>query len=227
MEMIAFVKRYSHGLWALFYLFFIYLPWFSFLEKNVTRNYHLIHMAADDLIPFNEYFIVPYLLWFPYVFGIILFLVFTDKEGYWKLFTFLAAGMTLFLVISSFYPNGCQLRPTVLPRDNVFTQMVLRLYNSDTSTNILPSIHVYNSLGVHIAVAGYKEGSGSRFDKIMRTGSLTLCTLIILSTMFIKQHSVFDVIAALLMATVMYFIVYILDFRTIRARLMVFRKKIN
>ena len=50
--MIEKLKRYSH-IWILSYAF-IYLPWFSYLEKTVTRDYYVIHTALDDLIPFSE-----------------------------------------------------------------------------------------------------------------------------------------------------------------------------
>lgn len=76
--MIEKLKRYSH-IWILSYAF-IYLPWFSYLEKTVTRDYYVIHTALDDLIPFSEYFIVPYLLWFVYVAGTILFFFFKNKQ---------------------------------------------------------------------------------------------------------------------------------------------------
>ena len=39
-------------------------------------------------------------------------------------------------------------------------------------------------------------------------GSLILCVSIVLSTMFIKQHSVFDVLTALVLAGIMYTLVY-------------------
>ena len=211
-DMIAFLKRYSHGLWALAYLFLIYLPWFSFLEINVTGNYHLIHMAIDDLLPFNELFVVPYLLWFPYVFGVILWFVFNNKSDFWKLFIFLASGMTIFLIVSTLYPNGCNLRPLVFPRDNVFTHLVLWLYSSDTNTNIFPSIHVYNSLGVHFGISNSKMFSKNKRVRII---SLIMCTLIIVSTMCLKQHSIFDVLTAFLLATVMYFLVYVLDLESL------------
>ena len=213
--MVAFVKRYSHGLWALAYLIFIYLPWFSFLERNVTGNYHLIHMAVDDFLPFNEIFVIPYLLWFPYVLGVILWFVFNNKGDFWKLFIFLASGMTIFLVVSTVYPNGCDLRPSVFPRDNVCTQLVLRLYNSDTNTNIFPSIHVYNSLGVHFGIVNSKM---FQKNQRVRTISLIMCTLIIVSTMCLKQHSTFDVLTAFLLATVMYFLVYVLDIETLSVK---------
>ena len=45
--------------------------------------------------------------------------------------------------------------------------------------------------------------------KHVQHASLVLCVLIILSTMFIKQHSVFDVSTAFMLAFVMYNVVYI------------------
>lgn len=59
------MKKYGH-VWILSYGL-IYLPWFTALQQNVGKPYHVMHTALDDLIPFNEYFIVPYLLWFLYV----------------------------------------------------------------------------------------------------------------------------------------------------------------
>ena len=57
-----FILRYRHA-WVLLYSF-IYMPWFCYLEKHRFSHYYLIHSPLDDYIPFVEYFIVPYLLWF-------------------------------------------------------------------------------------------------------------------------------------------------------------------
>ena len=80
------------------------------------------------------------------------------------------------------------------------------LYSTDTPTNLFPSIHVYNSLGIHFAVM---HSSYFKDKKHVQHASLVLCVLIILSTMFIKQHSVFDVSTAFMLAFVMYNVVYI------------------
>ena len=61
----AFIEKNKHGLLLLY--FAIYLPWFAHLEKTVTTHFHVIHVALDDYIPFCEYFIIPYLLWFAYI----------------------------------------------------------------------------------------------------------------------------------------------------------------
>ena len=182
----------------------IYLVWFGHLERTI-KHYKIIHVALDDHIPFCEIFIIPYLLWFAYVAVTVMYFFFRDKDGYFKCCAFLFTGMTVFLLISTLWPNGHHLRPFTMPRDNIFTRMVALLYQTDTPTNLWPSIHVYNSLGCHFAIAKsrhFEKHKGIRF------ASLVLCSSIIMSTMFIKQHSAFDVMTAFIMAAVMYLIVY-------------------
>lgn len=201
-------RDYRHAIPLIVYGI-IYLSWFCYLEQTVTKNYTVIHMAIDDYIPFCEVFVIPYFLWFAYVAAVVLFFLFKDKEDYYKVCTFLATGMTLFLVISTLFPNGHHLRPFVMPRDNIFTRMVASLYQTDTATNLWPSIHVYNSLGAHFAIVKSKHFENK---KGVKCASFLLATSIILSTMFIKQHSVFDVLTAFGLAAVMYVVVYKHDF---------------
>ena len=114
--------------------------------------------------------------------------------------------MTIFLIICTVFPNALNLRPTVFPRDNVFTDMVKVLYKTDTPTNVLPSIHVFNSIGVSIAISHSNDLKKHRWIQI---SAYILAVLIILSTMFLKQHSVTDVIAAVTMACIIYPFVYV------------------
>ena len=146
----AFLRKYSH-VWILSYGL-IYLTWFCDLERTVTRNYHVMHVAMDDYIPFNEYFIVPYLMWFLYVAVTILYFLFTNKEDYYRLCLFLFSGMTISLIICTFFLNGTDFRPALDPDKNIFTAAVAALYRTDTPTNVFPSVHVYNSIGAHIAI---------------------------------------------------------------------------
>lgn len=199
--------NYRHAIPLLIYTA-IYLAWFCYLEKTVTKNYTVIHMGIDDYIPFCELFIIPYFLWFAYVAVVVVYFLFKDKEDYYKTCIFLATGMTIFLIISTLWPNGHHLRPFVMPRDNIFTQMVAGLYKTDTATNLWPSIHVYNSLGAHFAIAKSKHFENKKGIKI---ASFILATSIILATMFLKQHSVFDVLTAFALAAVMYVVVYKYD----------------
>ena len=47
------IRKYGH-VWMLSYAF-IYIPWFTRLQENINKPYHVMHTALDDLIPFNEY----------------------------------------------------------------------------------------------------------------------------------------------------------------------------
>ena len=94
-----FFHKYKHGLLQLYFL--IYFPWFHWLEKTVTSHFHTIHMEIDDMIPFIEYFIVPYFLWFAYVAFAIFYFFFKNKSEYYRLCAFLFIGMTVFLIIST------------------------------------------------------------------------------------------------------------------------------
>ena len=188
---------------ALLYFLF-YMVWFLYIENHTFPHYAVIHTVADDYIPFREIFVIPYCLWFLYVsLSIAFFMVALDLEDYYKEFLFLATGMTIFLVISTVFPNAQHLRPTAMPRDNIFSSMVMMIYSHDTPTNLWPSIHVYNSIGVMIAIHHSK-----RFGAIGKTISDVIGVSIILSTLFIKQHSVFDVLTAIIMATICYILFY-------------------
>lgn len=207
-------EKYRHGLLMLGYAC-IYLPWFIYLERTVTKRYHVIHMDLDDLIPFNEYFIVPYLLWFGYVAAVLLFTFFKDKGDYYRMCGFMFTGMTVFLIVSTVFPNGHHLRPAAFAQENIFTALVAQLYSTDTPTNLFPSIHVYNSIAAHLAVM---HSESLRSKRWISAGSFLLCVSIILSTVFLKQHSIFDMITAFMLAGLMYPLVYRIDYAAIRAK---------
>jgi len=196
-------KKYGH-VWIMGYAL-IYLPWFFYLEQTVTSNYTVMHVALDDYIPFNEYFIVPYLLWFMYVAGAVVYFFFTDKHHYYRLCTFLFIGMTITMVVCTFFPNGTDLRVAVDPDKNLCSRLVVMVQAADTPTNVFPSIHAYNSIGVHSAVM---SSAWLREKKGIRIVSLIFMAAVCMSTVFLKQHSVIDVVAAFILGYVMYPLVY-------------------
>lgn len=178
-----------------------------------------MHTRLDDYIPFNEYFVIPYLLWFVYVAGAVLYFFFTSRQEYYRLCTFLFTGMTLSLMICTFFPNGTDLRMPVDSQKNICSFFVSLIHAADTSTNVFPSIHVYNSLGVHAAVMNSLVLQNRHG---VRRLSFFLMIAICLSTMFLKQHSVTDVIGAMLLAYLIYAFVYGEDYagsrRTVRRK---------
>lgn len=212
--------RYRHA-WILSYGI-IYLAWFAYLEQTVTKKFHIITMPVDVKIPFCEYFIIPYMLWFAYVLCTVAYFFFYSTNDYYRLCMFLFTGMTIFLVVSTVYPNGHNLRPEVFARENWYTEIVGWLYETDTPTNLFPSIHVYNSLGTHIAIM---RSSSLKNKKLLRVSSFVLCLLIILSTMFLKQHSVFDVLTACGLSAVMYYVIYGEAYKKVPATVRLHKRK--
>ncbi len=204
--------KYKHA-WVFSY-FILYIVWFYILERTVVTDYYPIYTKLDDYIPFNEWFVIPYVLWFGYIFITIAFLFFNSKDEFYKCCAFLFIGMTICLIIYTIWPNGQNLRPdlSTLGRDNIFVRMVNLIYTQDTSTNVFPSIHVFNSIGAHIAISRNKT---LRSYKWIVPSSFVLMVLISLSTVFLKQHSVLDGFASIALSIIMYILVYgIADMKT-------------
>lgn len=198
---------YKKRVWIIFAYFFLYMAIFKFLEMRSVGRMHIIHTALDDRIPFCEYFIIPYFLWFLYSGATIAYFAFFNKNvrEYWQLILSLGCGMTLFLLISWCFPNGHNLRP-LLPADgNIFTEMVRFLYRIDTPTNILPSMHVFVSLAAAVAL---DRCQALKKHWILRKASWILAILIVLSTLFLKQHSTFDAFCGIALYVILYLLFY-------------------
>ena len=211
-------REQIRGLLPMAAFFIIYVEWFSELEKRNGIPMREMHMVLDDLIPFCELFVIPYFMWFGYMIINTLFIYFTDRRTYYCLSTLLYIGMGTFLLISTFCPNYQNLRLSVMPRNNIFTDMVRYLWRIDTSTNVFPSIHVYNSLCIMTAVhhahkLNMTEHRATRCricsKKKFRAAIYVIGVLIILSTVMIKQHSCYDVLGGFLMMGALYYGVYV------------------
>lgn len=219
MAMKEFLYKYRQA-WVFLYAL-IYFPWFFWLENRHVTGYHLIYASLDSKIPFCEYFIVPYLLWFVYVIGTLLLFLFTQpKKEFYKLTGYLFIGMSVCLAICTLWPNMQISRPVIDPERNVFCRLVAMVYGMDTPTNVFPSIHVFASIGVHTALA---RSTYARRYPLVRWASAVLMMLIIMSTLFLKQHSLLDVMAASLLCSGMHSMIYRTGFGTEGYR--VFRRR--
>ena len=113
--------------------------------------------------------------------------------------------MTLSLIICTVFHNGTDLRPVVDPEKNIFSWMVWKLHQADTSTNIFPSVHVFNSIVVHVSVMKSEHFKNCHSVRMV---SFILAFSICLSTVVLKQHSVVDVMGSMLMAYGLYPVIY-------------------
>ncbi len=170
----------------------------------ISENYHVIHSTLDDAIPFCEYFLIPYLFWFVFLIGMSIYTLLWDTKSFVKFMQFIIISYTAAIVIYVIFPNCQQLRPAEFARDNIFTRFTGWLYQFDTSTNVCPSIHVIGSAAVMLCAWKSKHFSGTGW----RITFAAAAVLISISTVFLKQHSVIDVAAAIPVCALTYVIVY-------------------
>lgn len=202
------ILRYKHGL--ILSYFFVYMLWFTYLERTITdeSKFTRMYCKLDDLIPFVEIFVIPYFLWFLYIFITVAYFFLTSRSEFYKICAFLFIGMTICLVIYTLWPNGHELRVNIdsLGRSNIFLDILSRLYGFDTATNVFPSIHVFNSIGAMIAIH-----KNERLLKLkwLQWSALVLTVSICLSTVFLKQHSVLDLFGGIGLSIIMYALVYL------------------
>ena len=116
--------------------------------------------------------------------------------------------MTIALLVCTFYPNGLELRLSHIVRENILIDLVHFLYNNDTPTNVCPSLHVFVTVAAHVCLVKSPHMKELNSRKRIKNISLVLAILICLSTMFLKQHSVIDVVCGVSLALVLYFVVF-------------------
>ena len=114
-----------------------YLLAFAWVEAWIPADAcRPTYIPLDDQIPFLEGFIVPYMLWFPMLLAMGLYLARYDHEGFKRYMTYI--GVAFFSVIALYllFPNRQDLRVTQFPRENLFTRLVALVYSQDTNTNV-------------------------------------------------------------------------------------------
>lgn len=206
--------RWRHLWLALFWVVFG-LGFFA-LERLVPREYyHPQWRPLDDLIPFHEAFLIPYMFWFVYLIGAHVYTGLTDPAAFRRLMAFIMLTYGAALVIFAVYPTCQELRPTEFARDNALTRFMAWFYTFDTNTNVNPSLHVCGSFAAAAAFTDTKKFSGLGW----KIANWTLAILISVSTVFVKQHSVIDMFWGLLLSLAAYLAVYCVDWNKLRSRL--------
>ena len=199
-------KEYRHLFLLLLWIGFAVLFYTAEAFHPTNFYYDMYWPAVDDAIPFCEWFLIPYLFWFVYMLGIHLYTGFYDLASFRKLMAYI--GITYYAGVITFYvfPTVQNLRPDLsgLGRDNFLIRFMAGFYEFDTNTNVCPSLHVVGSVAVWASGINC-PGLQKRGWKIFFTVSTLLISA---STVFLKQHSIIDVIAAIPICAIAYWLVY-------------------
>ena len=185
-----------HGVW-----------YFLLQQTTMGRDPIPIVCGFDSVIPFCEWFVIPYIMWYVQLALMGFYTFFKRPSKFFRLSIMVAGGAFVCMLICSLLPmyfdrSGME----AFPRENLLVEGVKLIRGIDPPTTVLPSMHVYVSVALHVCLCK-DEILSSR--KALKYSSLVLSVLITLSTVFIKQHSVIDVVAALILIPIMYCIAYL------------------
>lgn len=193
--------------WPMYGLVFFYLE-----RVREVHYYHLMHCWLDDMIPFQEVFLIPYIFWFVFLGGMVVYTLFFDVPAFKRMMKFVIITHSVALMIFYLFPNAQVLRPDTFPRNNVLTQFMAAFYQFDTSTNVCPSLHVIGSVASLFAGWDSRKFSSPGW----RIAFAIATVLISISTVFLKQHSVLDLMIAIPVCACGYIMVYVVDQAAIR-----------
>ncbi len=159
---------------------------------NHGPNVLFLRTPIDDAIPVVGPLVIPYVSLRAFLYGsLVLFILFRVR-----IFRSAALSMTAVFAVSYvfyFFLQSFIERPT-LTGDDTFSRMIRDVYDGDQPYNDFPSLHA--SLSTLVAVHWLRVDS--------RVGTIVAiwAALIVVSTVFVKQHYVADMIAGALLAFV-------------------------
>ena len=109
-----------------------------FLTENLipAENCYPVHCIVDDWIPFCEWFVFPYILWYVYIIVTLLYMLLYNVDGFKRLSKYIIITQLTAMAIYILFPTRQDLRPEVLPRDNFPSWIVSVLYSFDTNTGV-------------------------------------------------------------------------------------------
>ncbi len=168
--------------------FILYIITENLIPNNTGTN---VATAWDEMIPFCEWFIIPYVGWYLLIVASLLYFMLYNVESFKRLQIFIIVTQITAMIIYIVFPNYQALRFDY-PRDNVLVDLIRLIQSADTNSNVCPSLHVAYSIG--IASVWLKEKSAAWWTK---AGVAIFCILVCMSTVFVKQHAIIDVIVAL------------------------------
>ena len=195
-------KRFTHlkllGGWIVYFALY-------FLTENLipAERCHVIHCALDDVIKFDERWLIFYCAWYVWIVFSLLYFLLYDVGSFRKLQTYFMIVQALAVIVYIVYPSVQMLRPESFERTNLLTALMGFIYRFDTPTGVCPSLHVAYSVG--ICTAWLKRRETTSGNKLLL---VLLCVLISISTTFVKQHSVVDIFAAIPLCVVAYVLIF-------------------
>lgn len=180
------------------------------LLNNANRGTHSLVTDLDQGIPFIKLFILPYLMWYFFIFGTLAYFCLKDKKTYYRTLLSINLGLLVAYGIYFFFQTDVP-RPDLIGND-FLTRMISFVYNNDQPYNAFPSIHVMTSFIMIKAINKYPAKNYLNVTFVYITA-----ILIILATQFIKQHVILDLFSAIVLGGLVFDLVFYVNMEGVRA----------
>ena len=194
-----------------------YLLSFILIERLCPAPvYHAVWCPLDDMIPFCEWFIFPYMSWHVSLLWMSLYTLAYDIPAFrrfmWNLILTTAIAVATYVI----WPNEQLLRPDLdaLGRSNLLTWAAGIIYTVDTNTNVCPSLHCIGGFAILFAAMDLPRFRTKGWTAFFIFFALAICA----STVFMKQHSIVDFFAALPVILIGWLAIYFPARKKIAAR---------
>lgn len=183
-------------------LLLLVVQWLYFPINSHVSGGAYLDIWLDRFIPVWPVWVVPYTIWLVWWIGCFLWTGWYMPTALFKRF-FATTLLTIAIGISIFFffPTSVN-RPEILGND-VFSSMLMQLYQNDGANNAFPSAHMYLTTLLTLF--------WSQWYKRYRWVWCMIFAVILLSTLFTQQHYIVDVIGGISLALGSYLFVGYFD----------------
>ncbi|MGH4121453.1 MAG: phosphatase PAP2 family protein [Clostridium sp.] len=191
------MKKFKENLIALcFMISIVVCIVFYKLLNNGEGNINSLVTNVDATIPFLKIFILPYITWYGYIAIGLIYLCMKNRKNYYISLISLNIGIAVCYIIYAVFQTTVP-RPIVTDLD-ILSKLVTMIYKYDNPFNCFPSMHVTTT---YILMKGINNTENNIIISFIFN---VIGILIIISTQFVKQHVVLDLVFAMLLSEVIF-----------------------
>lgn len=183
------------------------IPIITIIYQHLNNPLGVVHSLVTNLdegIPFLKIFILPYLGFYLYVFLTLCYFCLKDRKTYYK--TLVAINISYLFCFLIYYFFQTSVPRPYLYDQGLLSTLVSMVFRLDNPYNTFPSIHVLTS---YLMIKAINRCSNRNKQNVVLVYCVSI--LIIISTMFVKQHVIFDAVSAILLGDLVFETVYYLS----------------